>query len=242
MRAAEFPRNEYNTRSTMTQEKWTAVDQYFADLLVGPDPALEAALDSSVAAGLPQIHVSPPQGKFLHLLALATGARKILEIGTLAGYSTIWLARALPKDGTGKLVTLEFDPRHAEVARANLARAGLSTVVDVRVGRALDTLPKLQSESAGPFDLVFIDADKVSYPQYLEWSLKLSRPGTVIVADNVVRKGAVIDTNSTDPNVQAVRRFNKLVAAEPRLSATALQTVGSKGYDGFVVAVVVREK
>ena len=222
----------------MTPDAWTAVDNYFADLLVKPDPALDAALAASAAAGLPQIQVSPTQGKFLHLLALATGARRILEIGTLGGYSTLWLARGLPADGTGKLVTLEFDPKHAAVARSNLARAGLSAVVDVRVGRAIDTLPKLAAENAGPFDLVFVDADKVGYPDYLEWSVTLSRPGTVIIADNVVRKGAILDPNSTDANVRGVRRFNELLAAHPRLTATALQTVGGKGYDGFVMAVV----
>jgi predicted O-methyltransferase YrrM len=219
-------------------ETWNAVDRYFADLLIGPDAALDAALKSSAAAGLPAIQVSPTQGKFLHLIAVATGAKNILEIGTLGGYSTIWLARALPKDGTGKLITLEYEPKHAEVARANLARAGLAGVVDVRVGRAIDTLPKLHAENAGPFDLVFLDADKTGYPDYLEWAVKLSRPGAVIIADNVVRKGAVADPNNTDPNVRAVRRFNELVAAHPRLTATALQTVGSKGYDGFVMAVV----
>ena len=225
----------------MNPAQWTAVDRYLTDLFVGPDPALDAALRASEAAWLPPIHVSPPQGKLLHLLALATGARKILEIGTLGGYSTIWLARALPRnDPAAKLITLEFDPRHAEVARANLARAGLSDVVEIRLGRALDTLPKLQSENAGPFDLVFIDADKTGYPQYLEWSLKLSRPGTVIVADNIVRKGAVIDANSTDVNVRAVRRFNELLSKDGRLAATAMQTVGGKGYDGFVLAVVSR--
>jgi predicted O-methyltransferase YrrM len=222
----------------MNPAQWSAVDQYFADLLVKPDPALNAALAASAAAGLPAIQVSPTQGKFLHLLALASGAKRILEIGTLGGYSTIWLARALPRDGSGKLVTLEYEPRHAEVARANLARAGLADRVDVRVGRAIDTLPQLQAEGAGPFDLVFLDADKTGYPDYLEWCVTLSRPGAVIVADNVVRKGAVADASNTDPNVRAVRRFNELVAAHPRLTATALQTVGGKGYDGFVMAVV----
>ena len=223
----------------MNPAQWTAVDRYLTDLFVGPDPALDAALAASEANGLPAIHVSPPQGKLLHLLALATGARKILEIGTLGGYSTIWLARALPRnDPAAKLITLEFDPKHADVARSNLTRAGLSDRVEIRLGRALDTLPKLQAERAGPFDLVFIDADKTSYPQYLEWSLKLSRPGTLILADNIVRKGAVIDAKSKDANVQAVRQFNELVAAETRLAATAIQTVDGKGYDGFVVAMV----
>jgi predicted O-methyltransferase YrrM len=222
----------------MSAETWTAVDRYFADLLIGPDAALDAALASSAAAGLPAIQVSAAQGKFLHLLARAIGARKILEVGTLGGYSTIWLARALARDGAAKLVTLEYEPKHAEVARSNLARAGLGDRVDVRVGRAIDTLPVLQSEGAGPFDLVFIDADKVGYPGYLEWSIRLSRPGGVIIADNVVRKGAIIDRGSTDANVRAVRRFNELLAADKRLTATAVQTVGAKGYDGFVMAIV----
>ena len=222
----------------MTAETWNAVDRYFADLLIGPDAALDAALESSAAAGLPAIQVSAAQGKFLQLLARATGARKILEIGTLGGYSTIWLARALPRDGAAKLVTLEYEPKHADVARSNIARAGLGDRVDVRVGRAIDTLPKLQAEGVGPFDLVFIDADKVGYPDYLEWSVRLSRPGTVIIADNVVRKGAIIDGNSADPNVRGVRRFNELLAKDKRLTATVIQTVGGKGYDGFVMGIV----
>lgn len=222
--------------SSMTQTHWTAVDNYISDLLVRPDPVLEAALESSRAAGLPAINVSPPQGKLLHLLARTQGARTILEIGTLGGYSTIWLARALPKDG--RLITLEADPKHAEVARANIARAGLSDVVDVRVGRALETLADLLAEKRGPFDLVFIDADKTGYPAYFVWALKLSHRGTMIIADNVVRQGAVADPASADPNVQGVRQFNALLAAESRVSATVIQTVGSKGYDGFAIAVV----
>ena len=216
----------------MTPEHWTAVDRYFAELLVPNDPALEGALASSEAAGLPPIQVSPLQGKFLWLLAKVCGARSILEIGTLGGYSALWLARALPPGG--RLVTLEVDPKHAEVALGNLARAGLADRVEIKVGRAVDTLPRLQ----GPFDLIFIDADKAGYPDYLRLSLGLSRPGTVIVADNVVRRGEVIDADSADQGVQGVRKFNELVAAEPRLGATALQTVGAKGYDGFVVAIV----
>jgi len=224
----------------MNPDQWTAVDRYFADLLLGPDPALDAALASSAAAGLPPIQVSPAQGKLLMLLAMMTHCRRILEIGTLGGYSTIWLARGLPKSGSPKpkLITLESEPRHAEIARANIARAGLSDVVDLRLGPAQATLPKLQAESAGPFDLVFIDADKTGYPAYLDWSLRLTRPGSVILADNVVRKGAIIDPTSPDENVQAVRRFNDRLAREKRLTATAIQMVGSKGYDGFVVAVV----
>jgi len=214
------------------QERWTAVDTYFTELLVPPDPALEAALAASAAAGLPPMQVSPSQGKLLMLLARLHGARRILEIGTLGGYSTIWLARALPEGG--RVVTLEADPRYAEVARANVARAGLSDVVEVRVGPALATLAGLD----GPFDFVFIDADKANNPPYLEWSLKLSRPGSVIVADNVVRRGEVVDPASANPSVQGIRRFTELLAADPRVTATAIQTVGEKGYDGFALALV----
>ncbi|MFO0837277.1 MAG: O-methyltransferase [Phycisphaerae bacterium] len=221
----------------MSQDQWTAVDRYFTDLLVRPDAALEAAIGASVAAGLPQIHVAPNQGKLLYLLACLVRARNILEIGTLGGYSTIWLARALMPGG--RLITLEFDPRHAEVARENLARANLAGLVDVHVGRALETLPRLEAERCGPFDLIFIDADKPAYPEYLTWALRLSRRGSLIIADNVVRDGAVIDANSTDPLVQGVRRFNERFAAEPRISATAIQTVGSKGYDGLAIGLVV---
>src|SRR5713226_5601711 len=209
----------------MTQELWSAVDGYITELFAEPDAALNAALQASEAAGLPAINVSPPQGKLLQLLAKALGARKILEIGTLGGYSTIWMARALPAGG--RLITLEYSPKHAEVARANIARAGLASVVEVRVGRALDTLPQIAAE--GPFDLIFIDADKVGYPDYFPWAMKLSRPGSMIIGDNVVRKGAVIDAGSSDADVQGVRRFYELLAAEPRVSSTAIQTVGSKG-------------
>ena len=221
------------------QSRWTAVDRYLADVLVGRDAVLEALLEANAAAGLPPHDVSPTQGKLLWLLARAVGARTILEIGTLGGYSTIWLARALPEGG--RLITLEADPRHAEVARANLARAGLAGVVELRLGPALATLPRLAAEGRGPFDLIFIDADKEGYPDYLTWALKLSRRGSLIVADNIVRKGAVVDPASADPRVQGVRRFNELLAAEPRVSATAIQTVGSKGYDGFAVALVIAE-
>ena len=213
----------------MTSDTWTAVDQYIVDALVPADSALDAALGASTSAGLPSIAVSAAQGKFLHLLALIQGARRILEIGTLGGYSTIWLARALP-DG-GRLVTLEFNPRHADVARANIAAAGLSGRVDVRVGRALDLLPSLSGE---PFDLVFIDADKPSTTDYFQWALKLSRPGTVIVVDNVVRDGGLVDPNGNE-DVQGMRRFMQAAAAEPRVTGTALQTVGAKGYDGFAL-------
>ena len=220
----------------MTDARWTAVDRYLTDLLVPPDPALAAALEASAAAGLPAHQVSASEGKLLHLLARLVGARRILEIGTLVGYSTIWLARALPPDG--RLVTLELDPRHADVARANLGRAGLGNVVDVRVGRAVESLRRLAADGSGPFDLVFIDADKETNPDYLAWALRLSRPGTVIVADNVVRGGAILDGASADPSVRGVRRFVELVAGEPRLTATAIQTVGGKGWDGFAIALV----
>lgn len=220
----------------MTLARWTEVDDYFNGLLVGPDEALDAAVEASDGAGLPAIQVAANQGKLLNLLARLQGARTVLEIGTLGGYSTIWLARALPEGG--KVVTLEADPAYAEVARANIERAGLADVVEIRVGRALDTLPELAEEGYGPFDVVFIDADKPSNPDYLAWSLKLTRPGSLIVADNVVRDGEVVDGTSDDPKVQGVRRYTELVAAEPTLSATALQTVGSKGYDGLMMALV----
>jgi predicted O-methyltransferase YrrM len=221
----------------MSQERWAAVDRYITDLLVQPDPALEAALKDSVKAGLPPINVSPPQGKLLHILAKMQGARRILEVGTLGGYSTIWLASALSRGG--KLITLEVDPRHAEIARKNIGRAGLTKAVEVRLGNALDTLPKLVSEGRGPFDLVFIDADKPSNPEYFAWALKLSRKGTLIVVDNVVRDGAVVDAKSRDASVRGVRRLNQVIAAEKRVVATTIQTVSAKGYDGFAVALVV---
>ena len=224
------------TQTETAKDQWTAVDHYIGDLLVQHDPALDAALEASTVAGLPTIQVSPTQGKLLHLLALSHGARNILELGTLGGYSTIWLARALPANG--RLITLEADAKHAEVARANIARAGLAGVVELRLGRAQETLPKLAAEKREPFDFIFIDADKTGYPEYFTWALKLSRPGAVIIADNVVRKGAIVDGSSSDADVQGVRRFYELVAREPRVSATAIQTVGSKGYDGFALAVV----
>jgi len=220
----------------MTEDRWSAVDRYVSTLMVQPDEALDAAERASDAAGLPAISVTPSQGKFLHLLARIQGARRILEIGTLGGYSTIWLARAVPPGG--RVVSLEVDARHAEVARANLARAGLAAVVDVRVGPALDTLPRLESERAGPFDLIFIDADKPSTPDYFRWALRLSRVGSVIVVDNVVRDGAIVEATTTDPGVQAMRSFHEMLSVEPRVSATLVQTVGSKGYDGFAIALV----
>jgi predicted O-methyltransferase YrrM len=221
----------------MTQEQWTSVDRYINGLLVPSDPALDAALASSTAAGLPAINVAPNQGKLLHLIARLHGARSVLEVGTLGGYSTIWLGRALPPGG--KVITLEADAKHAEVARANVARADLAKVVDVRVGKALDTLPQIAKEGHGPFDLFFIDADKANIPGYFKWALDLSRPGSVIIVDNVVRGGAVLEKDSPDPNVQGVRRFNEMLAAERRVSATEIQTVGSKGYDGFALALVL---
>jgi predicted O-methyltransferase YrrM len=220
----------------MAQDLWTAVDRYISELFIAPDFALEAALDSSKAAALPTINVSPAQGKLLHLLAKVQGARKILELGTLGGYSTIWLARALPPDG--RLISLEVDPKRAEIARANIARAELANVAEIRIGRAIDSLQQLETEGGGPFDLIFIDADKPGYAEYLPWALKLSRPGTLIIADNVIRKGAVADPTSTDENVQGIRRFNEVLAAEKRVSTTVMQTVGSKGYDGLALILV----
>jgi predicted O-methyltransferase YrrM len=216
----------------MNQQTWDSVDTYFADLLIGQDPALDAALDASDAAGLPQIAVSPTQGKLLHLIARMRGARRILEIGTLGGYSTIWLARALPADG--RLVTLEYAAKHADVARANLERAGVGDRVDVLVGPAMDTLPSVE----GPFDLVFIDADKPNNPGYFAHALRLTRPGSVIIVDNVVRGGRVADGVSTDPAIVGTRALADLLAAEPTVEATMIQTVGAKGYDGFALALV----
>lgn len=223
----------------MNQERWTAVDRYLTDLLIVPDPALDAALKDSDAAGLPPISVAPNQGKLLMLLARLMGARRILEIGTLGGYSTIWLARALPPDG--RLVTLEAETHHAEVARGNIARAGLTEVVEVRVGRAVDTLAALAAERPEPFDLVFVDADKPSNPEYVASALKLTRRGSLIVVDNVIRDGKVADPASDDPRVLGVRRMNELMAAEPRLDATTIQTVGIKGWDGLAVALVTAD-
>ena len=209
-----------------------------------PDAALRATLESADAAGLPSIQVSATQGKLLHVIAKSIGARRILEIGTLGGYSAIWLARALPEGG--RLVTIELDPKHAEVARANIARAGLADRVDIRIGRAIDILPHLfeqcieRNDGAGPFDLAFIDADKVGYTGYLDWTIRLSRPGSLIIADNVIRDGAVTESTTGDAMVDGIRRFNAALAADPRVTATAVQTVGAKGYDGFTAAVVVR--
>ncbi|WP_002148679.1 O-methyltransferase [Bacillus cereus] len=219
-----------------TIEKWTAVDQYMSDVLIPKDSILEEVLQANASANLPAYDVSPTQGKFLQLLVQIQGARNILEIGTLGGYSTIWLARALPSGG--RIVTLEASEKHAEIARSNIERANLNDRIEIRVGLALDSLKQIENEKYEPFDFIFIDADKQTNPAYFEWALKLSRPGTVIIGDNVVREGEVIDNTSNDPRVQGIRRFYELIAAEPRVSATALQTVGSKGYDGFVMAVV----
>ena len=221
----------------MTKKRdWSEVDSYFAKTLIGRTPRSTRRSPLIPSAGLPSIDVSAPQGKLIHLLARMMGARKALEIGTLGGYSTIWLARALP-DG-GRLVTLELSARHAEVARRNVARAGLESRVEIRTGAALETLPKIEAEGLGPFDFVFIDADKTNNAAYLEWALRLSRPGTAIVVDNVVREGGVADAASRDPDVVGVRRMFELMAREPRLSATAIQTVGAKGWDGFALAIV----
>lgn len=220
----------------MTQERWSAVDDYAAGLLAPHDPALEAALSASESAGLPAIQVSPPQGKLLFLLAKSIGAKMILEFGTLGGYSTIWLGRSLV-DG-GHLVTLEADPDYAEVARENIARANLGNSVDLRIGPALDLLPALDAEGVGPFDFTFIDADKENSPSYFAWALDHSRPGSLIVADNVVRAGTLADPESEDQKVQAQRRLHEMAAAERRVSATTIQTVGGKGYDGFMIALV----
>ena len=217
-------------------EKWAAVDRYFGEKLSLNDEALDAAMAANKAAGLPAIDVAPNQGKLLHLLAQMVGARQILEIGTLGGYSTIWLARALPADG--KLTTLEFNPKHAEIASSNIAHAKLSQLVDIRIGAALETLAKMQEEEAGPFDLIFIDADKANNAEYLRWALKFSRRGTLMIIDNVVREGAVIDAASTDQDILGTRRLFDELAKEKRLSSTAIQTVGSKGYDGFVMAIM----
>lgn len=230
----------------MSTELWTAVDQYLTDVVVKPDAALDEALARSAAAGMPAINVTPVLGKLLHLLARAQGARSILEIGTLGGYSTIWLARALPPGG--RLITLEYEAKHAEVARRNIAAAGLAEIVEVLVGRAIETLPRLLAAGRGPFDLVFIDADKPSTPDYFAWALRLTRPGSVIIVDNVIRNGGIVDSAAARDssaeeraNIEGIRRFLEMTAAEPRVSVTAIQTVGGKGYDGFALALVVAE-
>ncbi len=218
----------------VTNEQWTAVDRYITDLLLPADLALDAALDASQAAGLPPIAVSAALGKMLHLLVKATGARRVLELGTLGGYSTIWMARALAPGG--RIITLELDPKHAEVARANFARAGVAGAIDLKLGRALDLLPALTADA--PFDFIFIDADKGGYADYLSWAIELSRAGTLIIADNVVRGGNVANPAETDASVLGIRRFNEALAADTRVTATEIQTVGAKGYDGFAMIVV----
>jgi predicted O-methyltransferase YrrM len=226
----------------MSHDLWNAVDGYIAEHLLAPDPVLDEVLAAGEAAGLPPIAITPNQGKLLELLARIHRAESVLELGTLGGYSTIWLARALPEGG--RLVTLERDPHYAAVARANISSAGFADVVEVRVGPALLTLPELHDEGVGPFDMIFIDADKQNYPGYLEWSIELSRVGTLIVGDNVVRAGAIVDPNADDPGfgdggvAAGVRRFYEMLAAEPRVSATAIQTVGAKGHDGFALGLV----
>lgn len=225
-------------RKVTVEPLWASVDRYFGDLLAPSDEKLESVVKANRKARLPAIDVTPLQGKFLHVLIQMTQAKRVLEIGTLGGYSTIWMARALPKGG--RIVSLEFSPRHAEVARANLHCAGLLSRVEIRVGPALESLPVLKSSGAGPFDLIFIDADKENNPQYLQWALKLSHRGTVIVVDNVVRQGGVVKAKSSEPDIVGTRRCLEMMAAEPRLSAVALQTVGVKGLDGFALAVVLR--
>jgi predicted O-methyltransferase YrrM len=222
----------------MSENLWSNVDEYLVSQFLPADSALEEALSQSAAAGLPPISVAPNQGKFLELLSKIQRSRRILEVGTLGGYSTIWLARSLPSDGA--LVSLELEPVHAEVARKNIERAGLAHVVDIRVGPASTSLQDLIDKEVQPFDFIFIDADKEGYPQYLELSLRLSRPGTVIVADNVVRDGEIVNTNTSDERVRGARRFLELAAANERVEGTAVQTVGSKGYDGFALLVVTR--
>jgi len=218
-------------------EQWANVDKYIDKLVIQSDDSLTAALETCAAAGLPPISVSPSQGKLLQLLAQIHAARTILELGTLGGYSSIWLARALPPDG--RLITLELDPKHAEVAKKNITRAGLSDLVEFRVGPALELLPQIAKERRGPFDLTFIDADKARTPDYFAWALKLSRPGSVIITDNVVRGGALADSTSADPGVRGMRRFIEMLGAESRVASTVIQTVGIKGYDGFAIARVL---
>jgi len=220
----------------MNPDQWTAVDNYLNEVLVGSDEALEQALTRSTEAGLPAIAVSPTQGKFMMMLARVQGARRILEIGTLGAYSTIWFAKALPADG--RIITIESEPKHAEVARENVAAAGFGNIVDVRLGKALDVLPDIAGENVGPFDFTFIDADKPNIPEYFDWALRLSRSGSIIIVDNVIREGAVIDATSEDASVQGVRRLNDRLALESSVTVTTLQTVGGKGYDGFTIALV----
>jgi predicted O-methyltransferase YrrM len=222
------------------QKIWIDVDRYFSEQLHLSDPVLDAAMQANAAAELPAIDVAPNQGKFLNVLARLAHSKQILEVGTLGGYSTIWLARALPAGG--RLISLEFNPKHADVAKSNIQRAGLSDRVEIRVGAALDSLHQIEKEGFAPFDFIFIDADKPNNPGYLEWAIKLSRPGTLIIVDNVVRDGEVSDASNSDPAIQGTRKMFELMSRDPRLSSTALQTVGSKGYDGFAMAIVTDQK
>jgi len=221
----------------MSQDLWTNVDDYINSITVGTDAALDAAAASAAAAKLPPISVTPAHGKLLHLMVRAQGAKRVLEVGTLAGYSTIWLARAVPP--AGRVITLEANATHADIARANVERAGLSGRIEIRLGNALDTLPQLAAEKQPPFDFTFIDADRPNLAEYFDWAVRLSHPGSVIVVDNVVRKGGVIDASSDDPNIKGVRRFNDRIKDDTRVSATMVQTVSAKGYDGFAMALVV---
>ena len=221
----------------MTQELWAKVDDYINEITIRSDAALEATSAAATAAQLPPISVTPAHGKLLHLIARVQGAKRILEIGTLAGYSTIWLGRALPPGG--RIITLEAKPMHADIARGNIESAGLTDRVEIRLGNALDTLPQLAAEQQPPFDFTFIDADRASLAEYFDWAVKLSRPGSVIIVDNVVRKGAVIDARSDDVNVQGVRRFNDRLKTDIRVTATVVQTVSAKGYDGLAMALVL---
>lgn len=225
-----------NDPSDTNETLWNDVDSYFTDTLLPHDPVFAETLRAAEAGGLPPISVSAPLGMLLHVLVRTVGARRVLEIGTLAGFSTIWLARGVGEGGS--VVTLELDPRHAEVARGNFERAGVQGIVDLRLGRALDSLAEIEKNGEGPFDLIFVDADKNTYPEYVRWALRLSRPGTLIVVDNVVREGRVLEESSDDPNMVGIRGALEILGAEPRLLATAIQTVGSKGYDGFAVALV----
>ena len=220
----------------MNNTIFSSVDNYISKLLLAPDPALTGTEAAIEAAGIPSISVSPNQGKFLHILARLCQAKKILEVGTLGGYSPIWMARALPENG--KLITLEIDPTHAAVAQKNIERAGLEHIVDIRIGKAIDLLPELQANGAGPFDMIFIDADKPPYAEYFQWAIKLSRPGTLIVTDNVIREGKVLDPDNNDPMVAGARRFNQVLADSDAVTATIIQTVGSKEHDGMAIAIV----
>ena len=220
----------------MKQELFEEVDQYISGLFGPEDEILKSTIQSLDEAGMPQISISPNQGKFLHILARLCNAKKILEMGTLGGYSTIWMARALPEDGL--ITTLEIDPKHAAVAKKNIAKAGLESKVNILVGKAMDLLQELKTKGAGPFDMIFIDADKPPYAEYFQWALKLSHPGTLIIADNVIREGKVLDKNSKDEMVTGVQRFNKLLGVNKEVTATIMQTVGLKEWDGMALAIV----